>query len=108
MNLVEISSEQQLEMILQSPMPVLIDFWAEWCTPCKNMEPVLARVAEARDLTIVKVNIDQHSELAKQYRIRSIPHFMLFKNGQPIGNPISGAYPFQDFITRIDKELAKT
>lgn len=70
--------------VLASEVPVLVDFWAEWCEPCKRMEPVLQELASALagKLKIAKVNVESHPALANQYRVRGLPTFMLFKNGQ--------------------------
>lgn len=70
--------------VLQSTQPVLVDYWAEWCAPCKAIAPVLDDIAAqyAGQLKVVKINIDDNPHLPAQYGIRSIPTLMLFKNGQ--------------------------
>ena len=71
------------EQVLQSKLPVLVDYWAEWCAPCKALLPVLDELAEEyRDrLRIVKVNVEQDPQIARQYGVRSQPTLMLFKHG---------------------------
>ena len=78
--------------VLQAPGPVLVDFWADWCTPCHAVAPVLERIAEERSLKLVKVNYDEEQELAERYGIQSIPNILLFEDGAPTAQTI-GAQP---------------
>ncbi|HZK05812.1 MAG TPA: thioredoxin [Actinomycetaceae bacterium] len=80
--------------VLQSPIPVLVDFWAEWCAPCRALSPILERIAEERDgkLKIVKLNIDENPFLAERYQISSIPALTVFVDGEP-ATTIIGARP---------------
>lgn len=72
------------EEVLESQLPVLVDFWASWCTPCRMEGPVMAQIAEdyAGKLRVVKVNTESEPELSNQFKIMSIPTLMLFKNGR--------------------------
>ena len=69
--------------VLQAPLPVLVDYWAEWCGPCRSIAPILEEVAKeyAGRLTIAKLNVDENQQTPQKYGIRGIPTLMLFKNG---------------------------
>jgi thioredoxin 1 len=88
-------TEQSFEQeVLQSDVPVVVDFWAEWCGPCHAVAPVLDKIVEERngDLKLVKVNIDEQPGLAARYGVQSIPTMILFKEGEPAAAAI-GAQP---------------
>ena len=92
--------------VLESPLPVLLDFWAEWCNPCRMIAPSIEQLAEAYKCKIVvgKVNVDAAAELAAQFNIISIPTLMVFKGGQAVATKV-GAFPKHDIEALIKSSL---
>ena len=81
------------EEVLKSEKPVLVDFWASWCGPCRMVAPVLEEIAaENPDIKVVKINVDEEMELASQFRVMSIPTLMVVKNGEVVNQSV-GAKP---------------
>ena len=94
------------EEVLQSDKPVMVDFWAEWCGPCRKVSPLLEEIAnEMSDkIDIVKLNIDENPETTRAYRIMSIPTMTIFKNGQPVKSVV-GARPKAELVRVIESVL---
>lgn len=86
MSVTVLTKENFEQEVLQAKQPVLVDFWATWCRPCQMMAPVVEEIAEERkDVKVCKVDVDTEMELARKYRVLSIPTFLVFKNGEVTG-----------------------
>ena len=93
-NEITISNDNFTTEVIESEIPVVVDFWAEWCGPCKMIGPILEKLSEDYEgkLKVAKVNVDENGELAQKYSVVSIPMLLLFKNGEVINQQV-GAVP---------------
>lgn len=93
MSVMKITKENFEEEVFKSEKPVLLDFWASWCGPCRMVSPVVDEIAEERpDIKVCKINVDEQQELASAFRIMSIPALMVVKNGEIVKQAV-GARP---------------
>ncbi|BDF05651.1 thioredoxin [[Clostridium] hylemonae] len=86
---IHLTKDNFKQEVLESEVPVLVDFWAEWCGPCQMVLPIVEELAgEVKDAKICKVNVDEQMELAKEFRVMSIPTLMVFKDGQKVKSEV--------------------
>jgi thioredoxin 1 len=92
--------------VIESETPVLVDFWAPWCGPCRVVGPILEEIAQERDdLRVVKLNVDENQETAANYQVLSIPTMILFRNGA-VAKKVIGAYPKKKLESELEPALA--
>lgn len=96
-----ITKENFESEVLKSDKPVLVDFWAAWCGPCKMLSPIIDEIAEERsDIKVGKINVDEQPELASQFAVMSIPTLIVFKNGE-IANKAIGVQPKDAILSML-------
>lgn len=95
------------ELIKNSDKPILVDFYADWCGPCKMVSPAIAQVAKAKkgEIITIKINVDKKPAIAGHYQVAGIPTIMLFKDGKSILR-LQGARPFDQILAEVNKALA--
>lgn len=104
----QVSESQFADEVLGADVPVLVDFWAEWCGPCKAIAPVLDEISSemAGKVKIVKVNVDENPNVAAQYGIRSIPTMILFKNGEAADMKVGAGEPKAGLVKWLESHAA--
>ena len=103
-NIITLTQESFTKEVIESPGPILVDFWAEWCGPCKMLAPILDELAAEYEgrVRFGKVNIDEYGPLAAQFNIQSIPTLLLFHKGQ-VADQLVGLRSKKDLKTRLDR-----
>jgi thioredoxin 1 len=105
-NVFEVTDSSFQADVIESETPVLVDFWAPWCGPCRVVAPVLEEIAgEREDLRIAKLNVDENQQTAASFEVLSIPTLILFRNGQAVKKVI-GAYPKKKLEAELEPALA--
>ena len=105
-NVIHIGSEETFDKLIAGDVPVLVDFWATWCGPCRMVAPILDELADqfGEKLIVAKVDVDEQGELAQRFRVMNIPTLMLFKQGQLVDKAI-GARPKAALEQMLNKVL---
>jgi len=106
MGMNEVTSEQWKQQVLNSDKPVFVDFWAEWCGPCRMISPIVEELSKEYEgkVNFVKVNVDQNRDLASKYNILSIPTLAIFRNGEVVAQA-AGASSKESIRNYIDKNI---
>ena len=103
---IEVTEDTFQLSVIENTLPVIVDFWATWCPPCKILHPILDEIAEDYDgkVAVCKVDVDQNQSLAQKYGVRSIPTVFIFKGGE-IKDQVIGALPKEQITAKIDSIL---
>ena len=102
MSVIKITNDNFEKEVLNSQNPVIVDFYADWCTPCKMMSPIIDNIAEEKsNIKVGKVNVDEVQELAEDYNIVSIPTIIIFKNGE-INKTFTGVTSKESILNELD------
>ena len=98
-------TKQNFDEIIKNEKPILLDFYADWCGPCKMLAPIIDEIAEERsDISVVKVNVDDEPELAEEFGVFSIPTLVILKNGE-LAHQSAGARPKEQILKLLDESI---
>ena len=105
-NVKKVTSDTFRKDVIESDKPVVVDFWAEWCGPCKKLSPILEEVAEELDgqVTVAKVNVDEERNLGAMFQIMSIPNVLIFNHGEKVDEFV-GLRSKDDIVAQVKKQL---
>ena len=105
-NVKKVTTDAFRKDVIESDKPVVVDFWAEWCGPCKKLSPILEEVAEELDgqVTIAKVNVDEERNLGAMFQIMSIPNVLIFNHGEKVDEFV-GLRSKDDIVAQVKKQL---
>ncbi len=105
-NIVEVKTVEELDLAISANEKVIVDIWASWCAPCKMMLPIVTSIVEDdTSITLVKINLDESSDVAKKFGVRNIPFFKFYKNGNESASLV-GSVTKTDFVTKMENAFA--